>query len=106
MLYTTLQDALNALSSTPATTDALMSLVQQASIDATGAITIFYSGNVGDVNAGSIVNSMLNSGADIRVIDKSVAGELLSSDAFRSKVAEAFGITELKGSVTKGVSMS
>ena len=57
MLYTTLQDALNALSSTPATTDALMSLVQQASIDATGAITIFYSGNVGDVNAGSIVNS-------------------------------------------------
>ena len=97
MAYTTLSDALDAIKSITTTGDslksALLDVARQASIDATGAVTVFYSGGVGNVSSSDIVTGLLESNADIRVIDKSVAGQLLSSDIFRSKVAEAFGTT-------------
>jgi Ca2+-binding RTX toxin-like protein len=98
MAYNTLNEALTALSTFTSTGDALkadlLNLVKQVSVDAQGTVTVLYSGNIG-VNgpySGNVVKAMLDSGQDIRVIDKTVTREFLNSEEFLVKVADAFGI--------------
>jgi hypothetical protein len=96
MAYNTLDQALNALDAINSTGDVLkadlLSLVRQASAHADGAVTILYSGKASGWSGAEIVDEMLDSGKDIRVLSKTVASELMRSDAFRGKVADAFGI--------------
>jgi hypothetical protein len=96
MAYNTLSDALDALDAVASSGDALkadlLNLVRQVSVHAEGAVTVLYSGNASGWNAGRIVQEMLDTGEDIRVVNKTLASEFLRSDAFRARVADAFGI--------------
>ncbi|MEZ4529384.1 MAG: hypothetical protein R2855_00015, partial [Thermomicrobiales bacterium] len=96
-MYETLSDALDALSNLTSSGDLLKSdlinLIGQVSVHAEGAVTLLYSGSVaGGPGSSEIIDNMLNSGLDIRVVDKSVAAQLIKSEDFLRKVAEAFGI--------------
>jgi hypothetical protein len=97
MAYNNLNEALAALNAIGSSGDALkadlLGLVRQVSVHAEGAVTLRYSGKASGWNGAQIVEEMLDGGRDIRVLDKTVASELVSSYAFRGTVAEAFGIT-------------
>jgi hypothetical protein len=99
MAYNNLNEALAALNAIGSSGDALkadlLGLVRQVSVHAEGAVTLRYSGKASGWNGAQIVEEMLDGGRDIRVLDKTVASELVSSYAFRGRVAEAFGITLL-----------
>jgi len=77
-----------------ATSAALLNLVHQVSVDAEGAVTVLYSGTMGDgaspetsTKASQVVQDMLNSGKDIRVIDESAAASFLKSQIKGARVA-------------------
>jgi len=96
-MYETLSDALDALSNLTSTGDLLksdlMNLIGQVSVRAEGAVTVLYSGGVaGGPGSSEIIENMLESDLDIRVVDESAAAKLIETDSFRRKVAEAFGI--------------
>ena len=97
MAYSTMTealDALNALTSTGTTLQAdLLKLASNLSVHAEGAVTVLYSGNVGSKYSGEIIDEMLASGKDIRVIKRTFAYDFMESVAFRTKVADAFGVT-------------
>ena len=93
----TFDQAIEKLRSNPAafnTTDALRSLANEVSIAADGKITVLYSGPVVDgASSSEIVKSMLENGADIRVIDKTDAAKLMESREFLAAWADAYGLT-------------
>ena len=79
-------EALNTLNSTPATTEALMELVNQISIEAGGSVTVFYGGAISEqLRSDQIIQAMIDNGEDIRVIDKSAAAAFLESNEFYLK---------------------
>ncbi|MEQ1559943.1 MAG: hypothetical protein ABL933_13525 [Methyloglobulus sp.] len=98
MTYNTLNDALQKLNSLTSTGDALktelVSLVKQVSVVTEGvsinATTLLYSGKINGVASFEIVKTMLND-PNIRVVDKTIAAQLLSSNDFLAKVAAAYG---------------
>lgn len=47
-----------------------------------GSVTLFYSGPVNGVGSGTLIDNMMQKGADIRVIDKTQAGVFLKSEEF------------------------
>lgn len=86
-------DALAAVSVDPAdlagSQSRLLDFVKQLSVDAPGSKTVLYSGYIDGVHASEIINQMMGN-PDVRLIDKTMAAEVLSSDAFKAKVAQAF----------------
>ncbi|MEO0444292.1 MAG: hypothetical protein AAFZ92_11245, partial [Pseudomonadota bacterium] len=71
-----------------------MDLVRQVSIEANGATTVLYSGKLADgTSTANVVESMINDGQDVRVIDNTAAANFLESDEFLSKVGESYGIS-------------
>ena len=58
-------------------------------MEAAGSTTVLYSGDINETPAWRIVKEM---GEDVRRIDKTMAAEVLSSDDFKAKVAQAFGL--------------
>ena len=81
-----------------ATSSSLLSLLSQLSLDATagnahGKVTVLYSGAVSDtVSANSIIQSMVASHADVRVINTTEAAAFLESPQFKAAVAKAFNV--------------
>jgi hypothetical protein len=99
----TLQQALHQLSSQPGqynSVEALFDLVKQVSIDATGSVTILYSGQSTsyDVNGKPIVSTkdllhaMKVNGESIRIIDDTDAAKFLQSKQFRVALARLYGL--------------
>jgi hypothetical protein len=75
------------------TPDKLRALAAQVDADASGRVTVLYSGpSAKGVPSSQLIKSMLESGEDIRVIDNSEAARLLQSDEFLHSVANAYGI--------------
>jgi RTX calcium-binding nonapeptide repeat (4 copies) len=89
MSYTTLSQALGALSSVAATQDGITGYVRQLSVQASGSTTVLYAGSIQGTPAWQIVQSM---GDDVRHIGKTLASEVLNSDAFKAKIAQAYGL--------------
>ncbi len=90
----TLNEALGVLNSLPETTSALMSLIEQVSVESTGSVTVLYSGKINDnIHSTDVVEDMLSRGMDVRVINKTAAADLLVSDQFLSKVGNIYGLT-------------
>lgn len=90
MTFATANDAIAALSSVNATQADIIAFVRQLSVDAPGSTTVLYSGDINGTPAWQIVKDM---GNDVRRIDKTMAAEVLNSDDFKAKVAQAFGLT-------------
>jgi len=78
----------------PATPEALLNLARHVSVDVSGSITVLYSGKMSDgtTSTSKLIQDMLASGQDIRVIDNSPAAYFLNSREFKDAVAKAFGI--------------
>ncbi|EKA66595.1 calcium-binding protein [Acinetobacter baumannii] len=73
----------------------LRDLVNRVSADASGSVTVLYSGEVNtDVGLRplSIINAMRNNGDDIRVIMDSPAAHFLSHDLFEQALANSLGV--------------
>jgi hypothetical protein len=62
--------------------EALLELARQVSIEASGSVTVLYSGTVGDAHSTDVVKSLIANGTDVRVIDKTEASLFLNSDEF------------------------
>jgi Ca2+-binding RTX toxin-like protein len=97
-MYDSLAQAQSALETLTSSGDALktdlLNLIRNCSVHAEGAVTMLYSAGVaGGPSSSEIVDSMIDEGLDIRVVDKSVAAKLIQSDDFGRKVAEAFDIS-------------
>jgi hypothetical protein len=66
------------------TKESLLGLVNQLSVEASGKVTVLYSGSIGkdpfnnSISAGTVVEYIANKGADIRVIDKTEAAKFLN----------------------------
>jgi Ca2+-binding RTX toxin-like protein len=94
----TYQEAIDLLRNNPsdyATTEALQALAKQVSVEAAGEITVLYSGLMPDrtTKASAVITGMLDSGANIRVIDNTPVAKLLGSREFLDATGRAFGIT-------------
>jgi hypothetical protein len=71
----------------------LRALAAQVHADATGRLTVLYSGGVGKgVWSTDVIEGMKAAGEDVRVIDKSQAAKFMKSDAFYGAVAKAYDI--------------
>jgi hypothetical protein len=70
----------------------LLRLVRQTDIVAGGAVTVLYSGEVGGVKT-SVIADAMKIDPNLRVIDKTVASKLLSSDEFISALGRTKGLT-------------
>ena len=95
----TVQDAIQELTNNPtayATIDALRALANQVSVEATGDVTVLYSGRLSDgTSTSDLIKNMLASGENIKVIDKTPVAEFLTSDEFLEAVGNIYGV-ELK----------
>lgn len=78
------------------TPESLRILLSQVSVESTGRITVLYSGQVGTVGATPLVTAMVQSGQDIRVLDKTEASKLLTDTTFKQAVARAHDLTLIK----------
>ena len=85
--------AVEALTSTgDALKQDLLAILGQVSVEGkSNAVTLLYSGPLGTDSLGTLMNSMINDPA-YRVINETEAANLLNSDEFLTKVAQAFGI--------------
>ncbi|MGQ0597916.1 S8 family serine peptidase [Aquabacterium sp.] len=96
---TTIAEATARLASI--TTEAqLLGLINELSVNATGKVTLLYSGAFGTdangskVKSGDVVTKLLNDGADIRVIDKTDAAKFLDireNLALKATLERVFG---------------
>ena len=93
MTFANADEAIRAISNVGATQDEIIAFVRQLSVEASGSTTVLYSGQVSGANAWEIVESM---GNDVRHVGKTMAAEVLDSDAFKAKVAQAFGYQNLQ----------
>lgn len=79
------------------TPNKLRALAAQVDADAPGRVTVLYSGpSAKGVSSSNIIESLLESGEDVRVIDRSDAAKLLQSDEFLHSVAKAFGLDDFR----------
>ena len=75
------------------TTDALRALANQVSVETTGDVTVLYSGRLSDgTKTSDLIESMLASGENIKIIDKAPVADLLNSNAFLAAVGEIFDV--------------
>ena len=79
--------------------DDLKNLLADVDVDnASGNITVLYSGDIVDVTASDIATSEIAtemiSNPNIRVIDKTHAADFMVSEEFRTALAETFGKSE------------
>ena len=82
------------LQTTERTPQALLNLVRQISVEATGSITVFYGGNLPDgSNATAVIGKMVEAGEDIRVIDRTPVGKFLLSPEFLAAAGQASGLS-------------
>lgn len=96
----TASQAIQRLLDNPAafsTEESLLGLVNQLSVEATGKVTVLYSGSLGQdafgksVSAGAVVENLVERGADIRVIDKTEAAKFIKSRDFEQAVERVTG---------------
>jgi hypothetical protein len=79
------------------TRETLQDLVRGMSVDTPGNVTMLYSGMVNaDVSSNKLALAVARQDKDVRVIDKTEAAKLLSSDEFINAVATAHGTTPKK----------
>jgi trimeric autotransporter adhesin len=72
------------------TAQQLSNLVAQVSLETApgftqGSVTLLYSGSINGVSSTTYVEKMISNGENIRVIDKTQAGQFLASDEFKAK---------------------
>lgn len=68
-------------------------LVRQVSTDASGSVTVLYSGNLPDnTEAARAVQALLSSGQDIRVVDETAAARFLQSRARKTAERQGSGL--------------
>lgn len=76
-----------------ATPETLRSLAAQVDADATGRLTVLYSGPAANgVWSTQVIDAMVEAGEDVRVINKSEAAKFLTSDDFYHALAQAYDI--------------
>ena len=99
----TLQQALNQLSSQSGqynSVQALYDLAKQVNINATGSVTILYSGQSTSYGANgkpivsteAVLNAMKLNGESIRIIDDTDAAKFLGSQQFKEALAGQYGL--------------
>lgn len=92
----TSQQAIDLLRSQPeryATPEQLRALAAQVDADASGKVTVLYSGRVSEgVYSNDVVKGMIAAGEDVRVINNSQAAKFLESRDFNAAVSKAYGI--------------
>ena len=94
----TAQVAIDLLHTNPSaytSLDSLLNLARQVSVEVNGSITVLYSGMMpdGSTHTSKIVEDIIASGQDIRVIDKSPVNTFLKSDEFLNAVAQHYNIS-------------
>nr|WP_274397041.1 peptidoglycan-binding protein [Xanthomonas cucurbitae] len=76
------------------TPESLRSLAAQVDANASGKVTVLYSGPAAkDIWSTDVIGSMIESGEDIRVIDKSQASKFLNSREFYTALADIYEIS-------------
>jgi hypothetical protein len=92
----TSDQAIDLLHKTPSaytTPDQLRALAARVDANATGRLTVLYSGEVGKgVRSNDVIKGMVTAGEDVRVINKSQAAAFMESKDFIGAVAKAYGI--------------
>jgi hypothetical protein len=90
------KDAIDLLHKNPgayATPDQIRALAARVDANATGRLTVLYSGGVGKgVWSSDVIDGMVAAGEDVRVIDKSEAAKFMKSKDFIGAVARAYDI--------------
>ncbi|RST44205.1 hypothetical protein, partial [Variovorax sp. DXTD-1] len=90
------KDAIDLLHKNPgayATPEQIRTLAARVDANATGRLTVLYSGGVGKgVWSSDVIDGMVAAGEDVRVIDKSQAAKFMKSEAFYSAIARAYDI--------------
>jgi hypothetical protein len=75
------------------TPETLRSLAAQVDADASGKLTVLYSGPAANgVWSTEVINAMTEAGEDVRVINKSQAAQFLTSDDFYHAIAKTYDI--------------
>ncbi|WP_372173838.1 peptidoglycan-binding protein [Xanthomonas axonopodis] len=91
------QDAIDRIRQNPGdyqTPESLRSLAAQVDANASGKVTVLYSGPAAkDIWSTDVIGSMIESGEDIRVIDKSQASKFLNSREFYTALADIYEIS-------------
>ncbi|UXA69442.1 peptidoglycan-binding protein [Xanthomonas prunicola] len=91
------QDAIDRIRQNPGdyqTPESLRSLAAQVDANAFGKVTVLYSGPAAkDIWSTDVIGSMIDSGEDIRVIDKSQASKFLNSREFYTALADIYEIS-------------
>ncbi|CAD0353800.1 peptidoglycan-binding protein [Xanthomonas hortorum pv. gardneri] len=91
------QDAIDRIRQSPddyQTPESLRSLAAQVDANASGKVTVLYSGPAAkDIWSTDVIGSMIDSGEDIRVIDKSQASKFLNSREFYTALADIYEIS-------------
>ncbi|USJ01048.1 hypothetical protein MUG10_01980 [Xanthomonas prunicola] len=91
------QDAIDRIRQSPddyQTPESLRSLAAQVDANASGKVTVLYSGPAAkDIWSTDVIGSMIDSGEDIRVIDKSQASKFLNSREFYTALADIYDIS-------------
>ncbi|MEA9573873.1 peptidoglycan-binding protein [Xanthomonas campestris pv. campestris] len=91
------QDAIDRIRQSPddyQTPESLRSLAAQVDANASGKVTVLYSGPAAkDIWSTDVIGSMIESGEDIRVIDKSQASKFLNSREFYTALADIYEIS-------------
>jgi len=105
MIYTA-AEALKLLEDNPGDYDTpakLRKLVSQVSIERAGggvqgSVTVLYSNSItqGGVSAHDVILEMIKDDADVRVIDRTEAGEFMSDRRFKEAAVQAFGKIDIK----------
>ena len=75
------------------TAEQLRKLAAQVDADASGKLTVLYSGPAAkDIWSTDVINAMVDAGEDVRVINKSEAAKFLGSRDFYNAVADAYDV--------------
>jgi hypothetical protein len=94
----TSDQAIDLLHKSPAaytTPDQIRTLAARVDANATGRLTVLYSGGVGKgVWSTDVVEGMKAAGEDVRIIDKSEAAKFMKSEDFYRAVAKAHGLPD------------
>jgi hypothetical protein len=96
----TAEEAIERLRASPsdyATPETLRALAAQVDADATGRLTVLYSGPAANgVWSTQVIDAMVEAGEDVRVINKSQAAQFLTSDDFYHALANAYEIDDFR----------